>query len=53
MSTTFEIPTLYTGRLTLRAFQAADLDALAAMQANPDVRRFLGGNLLSRGSHGR
>ena len=48
MSTTFEIPTLHTDRLTLRAFQAADLDALAAMQANPEVRRFLGGNLLSR-----
>ena len=48
MSTTFEIPTLRTERLTLRAFRAADLDALAAMQANPEVRRFLGGNLLSR-----
>ena len=48
MSTTFEIPTLRTDRLTLRAFQAADLDALAAMQANPEVRRFLGGNLLTR-----
>jgi RimJ/RimL family protein N-acetyltransferase len=49
MSTTFEIPTLHTERLTLRAFRPADLDPLAAMQANPDVRRFLGGNLLSRG----
>ena len=48
MSTTFEIPTLRTDRLTLRAFQAADLDALATMQANPEVRRFLGGNLLTR-----
>ena len=48
MSTTFEIPTLRTDRLILRAFRAADLDAVAAMQANPDVRRFLGGNLLSR-----
>ena len=48
MSTIFEIPTLRTDRCTLRAFQAADLDAVAAMQANPDVRRFLGGNLLSR-----
>ena len=48
MSTTFEIPTLRTGRLTLRAFRAADLDALATMQANPEVRRFLGGNLLTR-----
>ena len=48
MSTTFEIPTLHTGRLTLPAFQAGDLDALATMQANPEVRRFLGGNLLTR-----
>jgi RimJ/RimL family protein N-acetyltransferase len=48
MSTTFEIPTLRADRLTLRAFQASDLDELAAMQANPEVRRFLGGNLLSR-----
>jgi RimJ/RimL family protein N-acetyltransferase len=49
MSTTFEIPTLRTERLTLRAFRATDLDALAAMQANPEVRQYLGGNLLSRG----
>ncbi len=48
MSTTFEIPTLRTERLVLRAFRAADLDALAAMGANAEVRRFLGGNLLSR-----
>jgi RimJ/RimL family protein N-acetyltransferase len=49
MSTTFEIPTLQTTRLTLRAFRAADVDALAAMQANAAVRQFLGtGNLLSR-----
>ncbi len=48
MGTTFEIPTLATDRLTLRAFHDADLDAVAAMQANPEVRRFLGGNLLTR-----
>jgi len=48
MITTFEVPTLRTDRLTLRAFASADLDGLAAMQANPEVRRFLGGNLLSR-----
>jgi RimJ/RimL family protein N-acetyltransferase len=35
--TTFEIPTLTTERLRLRAFQASDLDAYAAMQANPEV----------------
>lgn len=40
--TTFEIPTLQTERLTLRAFRAGDLDAYAAMQANPEVMRYLG-----------
>jgi RimJ/RimL family protein N-acetyltransferase len=39
--TTFEIPTVSTERLRLRAFQASDLDAYAAMQANPEVMRFL------------
>lgn len=39
--TTFEIPTVTTERLRLRAFQAGDLDAYAAMQANPEVMRFL------------
>jgi|ERR1700733_2536707 len=49
MSTPFEIPTLRTERLVLRAFRATDLDALAAMQANAEVRRFLGtGTPLSR-----
>jgi RimJ/RimL family protein N-acetyltransferase len=48
MSTTFEIPTLRSDRLVLRAFRAPDLDALAAMQANVEVRRFLGGTPLSR-----
>ena len=33
--TRFEIPTLTTDRLRLRAFRAGDLDAYAAMQANP------------------
>ena len=47
MSTTFEIPTLRTDRLMLRAFRAADIDALAAMQANPEVRRFLGDGTLA------
>jgi RimJ/RimL family protein N-acetyltransferase len=37
----FEIPTLTTDRLRLRAFQASDLDAYAAMQANPEVMRYL------------
>ena len=38
---TFEIPTLSTDRPRLRAFRASDLDAYAAMQANPEVMRFL------------
>jgi RimJ/RimL family protein N-acetyltransferase len=33
----FEIPTVVTERLRLRAFRADDLDAYAAMQANPGV----------------
>jgi RimJ/RimL family protein N-acetyltransferase len=39
--TIFEIPTLTTERLRLRAFKAGDLDAYAAMQANPEVMRYL------------
>jgi hypothetical protein len=38
---TFKIPTLNTDRLRLRAFEANDLDAYAAMQANPEVMRYL------------
>lgn len=38
----FEIPTIATDRLRLRAFQASDLDAYAAMRANPEVTRYLG-----------
>jgi RimJ/RimL family protein N-acetyltransferase len=38
---TFEIPTVTTQRLRLRAFRAADLDAYAAMQANADVMRHM------------
>jgi RimJ/RimL family protein N-acetyltransferase len=34
-------PDLTTERLRLRAFAAGDLDAYAAMQANPEVMRFL------------
>lgn len=37
--TTFDIPTVTTRRLRLRAFHAGDLDAYAAMQANPEVMR--------------
>ena len=39
--TAFEIPTLVTARLRLRTFRAGDLDAYAAMQANPEVMRCL------------
>ena len=36
---TFEIPTLTTARLRLRAFRAGDLDDYSAMQANPEALR--------------
>jgi RimJ/RimL family protein N-acetyltransferase len=39
--TTFEIPSVATARVRLRAFRAADLDAYTAMQANPEVMRYL------------
>ena len=41
MSTLIEIPTLRTARLVLRAFNAADLDGMVAMNADPAVRHFL------------
>ena len=39
--TMVEIPTVTTARLRLRAFRSGDLDAYAAMQANPEVMRHL------------
>jgi RimJ/RimL family protein N-acetyltransferase len=39
--TVFEIPTVTTDRLRLRAFQADDLDAYSTMQVNPEVMRYL------------
>ena len=39
--TTFEIPTVSTERLWLRAFRASDLDAYATMQAKPEVMRYM------------
>lgn len=39
---TTAIPTLLTPRLTLRALRPEDLDAFAAMQANPEVMKTLG-----------
>ena len=35
--TAFQIPTVVTARLRLRAVRAGDLDAYAAMQADPEV----------------
>jgi RimJ/RimL family protein N-acetyltransferase len=48
MTTSFHIPTLSTKRIVLRAFQASDFDPFAAMEANPQVRRFRGGQTLDR-----
>jgi len=47
METTIRIPILRTPRLVLRAFNAADWDAFAAMEANPAVRQHRGGNVLT------
>jgi hypothetical protein len=38
---TFQIPTVTTSRLRLRAFRAGDLDAYTAMQVNPEVMRHM------------
>ena len=43
-----DIPTLATDRLVLRAFNAGDWNAYAEMNADPAVRDWLGGALLSR-----
>lgn len=48
MATIFEIPTLRTDRLVLRAFRAGDLDAWAAMESDIEVRRYRGNNLRTR-----
>src|SRR5690242_19284657 len=37
-----DIPTLTTERLILRPFRTSDLDALAAMNADPRVMQFIG-----------
>lgn len=42
------IPILTTSRLSLRGFHAGDWDGYAAMNADPAVRDWLGGTLLSR-----
>lgn len=43
-----EAPTLETERLILRAFRAEDLDSLAAMWADENVVRYIGGQKLGR-----
>ena len=48
MGTQFEIPTLASERLTLRAFRADDIDAWAAMEADPEVRRYRGNDPRTR-----
>jgi len=48
MGTTFEIPTLNSERLTLRAFRPGDIDAWATMEADPEVRRYRGNNPRTR-----
>jgi len=40
-----EVPTLTTDRLTLRGWRADDIDAYAAIAADPEVMRFMGGPL--------
>jgi RimJ/RimL family protein N-acetyltransferase len=48
MTTVFEIPTLRTDHLVLRAFRSADIGAWAAMEAEPEVRRYRGNNPRTR-----
>jgi RimJ/RimL family protein N-acetyltransferase len=43
-----EAPRIETARLMLRAFRAADLAPLSAMWAEPEVVRFVGGQVLNR-----
>jgi RimJ/RimL family protein N-acetyltransferase len=43
------IPTLETERLRLRAFRRSDLDAYCAMNADPEVLRYLGSEPWDRG----
>jgi RimJ/RimL family protein N-acetyltransferase len=44
MDKALDVPEIRTGRLTLRGHRLGDLDACAAMWANPEVTRYIGGN---------
>lgn len=44
-----EIPTLVTERLRLRSFQKSDVEDYAALNADPEVLRYLGGVAWDRG----
>jgi RimJ/RimL family protein N-acetyltransferase len=43
-----DVPTLETARLKLRAYRPGDFEPYAAMWADPDVVRFIGGRPFSR-----
>jgi ribosomal-protein-alanine N-acetyltransferase len=43
-----DIPTLRTSRLLMRGLRASDWDAYAALLADPAVRKWVGGQVLSR-----
>lgn len=45
---TLEVPVIETERLRLRGFREDDLDAMAAIWADPEVLRFIGGATLDR-----
>jgi len=44
-----KIPTLLTARLRLRSFRKSDIDDYAALNADPEVMRYLGGETWDRG----
>jgi len=46
---TFNIPTLVTERLRLRAFRKSDIDDYAALNADPEVARAFDGEIWDRG----
>ena len=48
-----EVPTLTTDRLTMRGWREEDPDAYAAITADPEVMRFMGGPLDRADNGGR